>query len=96
MINFEWDENKNRSNIRKHGIDFADIYRVFEGPMIVQVDDREEYGEVRWKGTGYIINNVVIVVYVEIEDDAIRVISARKALRYEWRQFEQVLRNRLG
>jgi len=96
MMNFEWDENKNRSNILKHGIDFADIYRVFEGPMIVRVDDRKEYGEVRWRGTGYLINNVVIVVYVEIDGDTIRVISARKALRHERRQFEQALRNRLG
>lgn len=96
MMNFEWDENKNRSNIRKHGIDFADVYCVFEGPMIVQIDDREEYGEIRWKGTGYLINNVVIVVYVEIDGDIIRVISARKALRHERKQFEQALRNRLG
>lgn len=95
-MNFEWDENKNRSNIRKHGIDFADVYFVFEGPMIVQIDDRVEYGEVRWKGTGYLINNVVIVVYVEIDGDTIRVISARKALRHERKQFEQALRNRLG
>lgn len=95
-MNFEWDENKNRSNIRKHGIDFADVYFVFEGPMIVQIDDRIEYGEVRWKGTGYLINNVVIVVYVEIDGDTIRVISARKALRHERKQFEQALRNRLG
>lgn len=94
-MNFEWDENKNRSNIRKHGIDFADVYSVFDGPMIVQIDDREEYGEVRWKGTGYLINNVVIVVYVEIDGDTIRVISARKALRHERKQFEQALRNRL-
>lgn len=95
-MNFAWGENKNRSNIRKHGIDFADVYFVCEGPMIVQIDDRVEYGEVRWKGTGYLINNVVIVVYVEMDGDTIRVISARKALRHERKQFEQALRNRVG
>lgn len=95
-MNVEWDEQKNRKNIRKHHIDFADVYRIFDGPMIVELDDREEYGEVGWKATGYLINNVVIVVYVEIEEDTIRVISARKALRYERRNFEQALKNRLG
>lgn len=95
-MKFEWDEYKNRINIRKHSIDFADIYRVFDGPMIIKLDDRDAYEEVRWKGTGYLINNVVIVVYVEIDGDTIRIISARKALRHEQRQFEQALRNRLG
>jgi len=96
MMKFEWDECKNYINIRKHSIDFADIYQVFDGPMIVQIDDREDYGEVRWKGTGYLVNNVVIVIYVEIDGDTIRVISARKALHHERRQFEQALSNRLG
>lgn len=46
-MNFEWDENKNFTNVNKHGIDFADVYRIFDGPMIVQLDVREDYGEVR-------------------------------------------------
>ena len=95
-MKFEWDEYKNRINRAKHHIDFADIYRVFDGPMIVQIDDREEYGEVRWKGTGYLFFNVVIVIYVEINGETVRVISARKALRDEQRKFEQALKYRLG
>jgi len=95
-MNFEWDQYKNRINITKHGIDFSDIYRVFEGPMVARIDEREEYGELRWIGTGYLINNVVVVVYLEIDDDAIRVISARKALKHERKEFEQELKNRLG
>lgn len=94
-MNFAWDENKNRSNIRKHGIDFADGYRVFEGPLIVQLDDRD-YDEVRWKGTGYLTNFVVVVIYVEVDGDTIRLISARKALTHERRRFEQELQHRLG
>ena len=95
IMDFVWDEHKNHINIRKHGIDFADVYRVFDGPMIVQLDDRD-YDEVRWKGTGYLTNFVAIVIYVELEGDTIRLISARKALTHERRRFEQELQNRLG
>lgn len=95
-MKYDWDENKNLANLLKHGIDFTDVYRVFDGPMIVRVDDREDYGEIRWRGIGYLVNNVIIVVYVEIDEDTIRVISARKALKHERRKFEQELRYRLG
>jgi uncharacterized DUF497 family protein len=37
---FEWDENKRLSNIRKHGIDFVDIPVVFEGDTLTVEDDR--------------------------------------------------------
>jgi uncharacterized DUF497 family protein len=42
---FEWDEDKNRANIQKHKIDFADIPAIFSGPMVVELDEREDYGE---------------------------------------------------
>lgn len=32
-MTFEWDADKNRANIRKHGLDFSDAWRVFAGPM---------------------------------------------------------------
>lgn len=95
VMNVEWDENKNHINIRKHGIDFADVHGVFDDPMIVQVDDRD-YDEVCWKGTGYLTNFVVVVIYVKLDGDTVRLISARKALTHERRHFEQELKNRLG
>ena len=51
-MNFEWDEQKNEINIDKHGFDFADAYRVFNLPMAVDLDERSDYGEDRWIGTG--------------------------------------------
>jgi uncharacterized DUF497 family protein len=39
---FEWDEDKNRANIQKHKIDFADIPAIFNSPVL---DEREDYGE---------------------------------------------------
>ena len=47
---FEWDEDKNRANIQRHKIDFADAPAVFSGPMLVELDEREDYGGQRWIG----------------------------------------------
>jgi hypothetical protein len=46
-MKFEWDERKNRENMKKHGIDFADAIEVFRHPMLTGLDDREDYGEDR-------------------------------------------------
>ena len=43
----EWDEAKNRANIRKHGLDFAWAEQMFHGPLFVRPDTREDYGEER-------------------------------------------------
>jgi uncharacterized DUF497 family protein len=51
-MQFEWDESKNIINIRKHSIDFVDAIEVFEHPMLVLPDDREDYGEERRIGIG--------------------------------------------
>jgi uncharacterized DUF497 family protein len=60
-MRFEWDETKRRSNIRQHGIDFADVKRVFGAETITFLDNRFDYGETRFltfgllwgRGSGY-------------------------------------------
>ena len=47
FIQFEWDEAKNLENVRKHEIDFADVSKMFEGSMLIELDDRFDYGEDR-------------------------------------------------
>ena len=88
-MQFEWDEAKNTINIRKHGIDFADVTDMFNHPMLTLLDDREDYGEERWIGIGWMQQLVGVVVYVERHEDTIRIISARKATKHEVRQYEQ-------
>ncbi len=44
-MKFEWDEAKRQTNLRKHGLDFADVWKVFRGPMLARLDRREDYGE---------------------------------------------------
>jgi uncharacterized protein len=95
-MNFEWDELKNELNLDKHGFDFADGHRVFEFPMVIELDDRLDYGEDRWVGTGLLDQRVVVMVYSEPNPETIRIISLRKALLHERKRDEQYLKNRLG
>jgi uncharacterized protein len=94
-VKFEWDEEKNKENIHKHELDFADARATFDAPMLTNLDTRENYGENRWMGIGFLKNFIVVVTYTERED-VIRIISLRKALKYERTRFEEALRNELG
>ena len=95
-MRFEWDEEKNRENVRKHGLDFADAWQIFDVPMLTTLDTKEDYGEDRFLGIGFLKNFVVVVVYTEPKEETTRIISLRKALKHERKQFEEALRNRLG
>ncbi len=76
-MKFEWDENKRGENLRKHGIDFADVWRVFENEIDVVVDDRFDYSETRYFALGLLFGRVVAVSYTET-DEIRRIISVRK------------------
>ena len=95
-MKFIWDRRKNEASIKKHELDFADTYKVFESPMLVGLDDREDYGEDRWIGIGLMENRVVVIVFTEPEEDAIRVISFRKATTDESKRYEQEYKNQFG
>ncbi len=81
-MRFEWDENKRLINIKKHGIDFADIPAIFEHDIVTAIDDRFDYGETRYQTLGLLKSRVILVVHTESET-VIRIISARKATKYE-------------
>jgi uncharacterized DUF497 family protein len=82
-MRFEWDEDKRRANLRRHGFDFRDAWEVFETPMLVASDDRQDYGEDRWIGIGILETRVVVVVFTERGEDTIRIISMMKALNHD-------------
>ena len=89
-MEFEWDESKRISNLRKHGIDFLDVPPVFNGLILTIEDDGFDYGEERFTTFGLLRGRVVAIVHTESED-YIRIISARKATKYERETyFEQV------
>jgi len=96
-MEFEWDENKNSENIRKHRFDFADAWQVFENPLFAKLDDRTDYGEDRWTGVGMMSNGIVIVlVFTERGRETIRIISMRKATKNERARYEKAIKDRLG
>jgi uncharacterized DUF497 family protein len=85
-VRFEWDEAKRRSNLWRHGIDFAEVVDIFSGPTFTIADDRYDYGEKRFLTLGLLNGRVVAVVHTD-SDDVIRIISARKAERHEEIQY---------
>ena len=89
-MEYVWDEAKRRSNIRKHGIDFLGVERLFAGATVTIADDRFDYGEVRFVTLGLMEGRAVAVVHNE-SPNLIRVISIRKATKNEEKSyFEQI------
>jgi uncharacterized DUF497 family protein len=95
-VKFEWDEKKNEGNIRKHGFDLADGAELFELPMLIWLDSRAAYREHRFVGIGFLRQRVVVVVFVGDDDNTIRIISLRKALKHERERFGEFLKDELG
>ena len=81
-MKFEWDEKKRKENLARHGIDFADLAPLFSGLTITVLDDRYDYGEFLFITLG-LLNGIVMTVAHTETDEVIRIISARKATRYE-------------
>lgn len=71
-------------------LDFADVPAIFDGTTLTIEDARYDYGEQRFITFGLLQSRVIAVVHTET-NDVIRLISARKATKYEQRTyFEQI------
>ena len=82
-IGFEWDEEKNAKNIRKHKINFELAKKVFFDPKRIEMIDIEHsIFEERLKIIGFSGLKLLSVIFTE-RDNFIRIISARKADKYE-------------
>lgn len=77
-MNFEWDENKRQSNIKKHGIDFSEAVKIFEGVTYIYRSKWSEYDEERFVAVGSLGEYEIAVVYT-LRGGNIRIISARRA-----------------
>ena len=85
-MDFEWDDAKAATNLRKHRVSFEDAAFVFlDSNRIETFDGREAYGEDRWKTVGLVEPALLAVVYTVRGSSAesIRIISARKADNHE-------------
>lgn len=79
-MEFEWDPDKNETNIQKHGIDFEDAAAVLLQPHVHRRSDR--HGERRWIAIGELEGRIITVVYT-LRKGRYRLISARRARDYE-------------
>ncbi len=89
-MTFEWDDNKEQINIKKHGMDFETASRVFDDENRIEIyDDLHSDYEDRYITIGMIdeITCIAMVVYTERGTDVIRIISARKATPKERRKY---------
>ena len=91
-MRFTWDENKRRSNLVKHGSDFAEAAKVFEGATLTFEDSRFSYGEQRFITSGLLKGRVVVIAHTENQDE-IRIISMREGTKREQRIFFKNLSN---
>jgi uncharacterized DUF497 family protein len=81
IVRFEWDENKNKKNIEKHGIDFREAQRIWNAEP-VELSRRTTAGEERILVAGETEGKFITVVYTE-RRGSIRIISARPSNRKE-------------
>jgi uncharacterized DUF497 family protein len=92
---FDWDNNKNQSNLIKHGISFEEAIAIFADPSIQTFEDtRCNYGETRFVSIGQITlatqeKKAIIVVIHTQRSQSILLISARKANERERKRYEQ-------
>ncbi len=84
---FEWDDNKNAANLKKHGIRFENAIAIFHGLVFTRTDNRTDYGEVREISTGKIDGNIVLVIVHTDRRKITRIISARLANRTERKDY---------
>ena len=85
---FEWDEEKARANIKKHGISFYEATEAFRDPDFLEFRDERHstQNEERIKGVGA-VRGMVIVATIFTERKRVRIISARKANKKEERDY---------
>ena len=90
MLHFDWDPEKADSNVRKHGVTFAEAATAFGDPLSITIPDPDHsVGEARFILSGVNFEGrLVVVVHTEVRE-SIRIISARLATRAERKSYEQ-------
>ena len=89
-INFEWDDKKARSNFLKHNISFEEAATAFGDDLSITIEDPlHSHNENRLILIGKSVNNKTLVVVHLEKTDCIRIISARKATKKEYKFYEE-------
>ena len=88
-MKFEWDSEKERENIKKHGVSFQEATTVFGDPLAATIPDPDHsHGEERFITAGLSTSHRLVVVSHTEQGDNFRIISAREANSHERRTYE--------
>ena len=87
-VRFTWDPRKAAVNLRNHGVSFDEAASVFADPLALAVEDAVDPGRALLIGLSD-RRRLVLSVYTEVDDDTIRIISARRATSHERRHYEE-------
>lgn len=93
-MEFEWDENKNKINKKKHGVSFEEARTVFyDEQALLEYDEMHSSDEDRFRIIGCSSKgNILLVVHCIRKETVIRIISSRKATANEIAGYERSLR----
>ena len=94
-MGFDWDEDKRLENLRKHGLDFRDAHLVLDSTVLTELDFRFDYGEIRFYTIGLLNGTTVVISHTETSI-SFRVISFRRAEKYEEERYYKAIRDGLG
>jgi uncharacterized protein len=89
-LDFDWDEDKATTNLKKHGISFEEAKTVFGDPFSVTIDDpAHSVSEYRFVDVGTSISGMILAVAYAERGQKVRLISCRKATRVERKIYEE-------
>lgn len=86
-MEYEWDENKRRTNIEKHKVDLLDAVLIFENWVLTEPDDRFDYGEARYRSTGFVDVDCYVLIHAD-RSGTRRLISAWKGGQRDQRKYQ--------
>lgn len=82
-LQFEWDPDKAAQNLAKHGVSFLTAAEIFATEILERIDDREDYGELRFIALGRVETEIYRVAYTWRGESVVRIITAQKASKHE-------------
>ncbi len=91
-VQFEWNQEKAKRNLKKHQVSFEEASTIFDDPVFITfLDEEHSLDEDRYITVGFSGSNRLLLAAHTDRQGQIRIISARKATRYEQQFYEQGL-----
>lgn len=87
-MKYEWDDGKRKANLLKHGVDFQAASEFCWNGAKIEQDTRQDYQEKRYVALGFIEDRFHLLIFT-VRNNAIRIISLRKANKREERKYEK-------